>query len=904
MPELGGLIFAAPWMLWALAVVPLIWWLLRVTPPSPKRIAFPAIRLLFGLERDEETPAKTPPWLIALRLTLATLLIVALAHPVFDPGLRLDGAGPLVVVVDDGWAAARRWERRQEALAEILTGAERAGRTVAIVPTAPAEAAAGAGGLMHATEARALTQALQPRPWPVDRAAAGDAVARLGVGVGADVVWLSDGIDDGNAAAFTEALRRIGRLRVVSDPETDRARALVPPRPGPGALRIGVVRAAPGGDETLWVRATGERGALLAREPARIAAGERSGEAEIDVPIEARNRIVRLDIEGERAAGGVVLLDERWRQRPIGLVSGASIEGDQPLLSEVYYLERALDPFGDVRKGGVRELLQRPLAVLILADVAKLIGEDRALLEDWLDNGGVLLRFAGPRLAEGADDLVPVRLRGGGRMLGGALSWSRPATLAPFDGDSPFAGLAVPREVRVRRQVLAEPSLDLAARTWARLADGTPLVTAERRGGGWLVLIHTTANTAWSNLALSGLFVDMLQRLSGLSQGVTGEPDEGTLEPLQTLDGFGRLVEPPPTSRSLAAAEFAKAAVGPLHPPGFYGAGGARRALNLTAGLGELRAIAPPPAGVESFVYGATGEIDFKPWLLAAAVALALIDLVAGLALRGLLRVGVGGAAAALALLALGAAPARAQGADDFTLKATLETHLAYVRTGNATVDQTSRAGLEGLGAALSARTSIEPAAPMAIDLDTHELIFFPLIYWPITADLRPLGVEALAKVDHYLKTGGMILFDTRDRNTQLGPRLGGPSPRARRLRELLKRLNVPPLQPVPPDHVLTRAFYLMQEFPGRWTGGRVWVERHEGGVNDGVSPLIIGAHDWAAAWAIDAARRPMFPVVPGGERQREQAFRFGVNLVMYAMTGNYKADQVHLPAILERLGQ
>ena len=107
-----------------------------------------------------------------------------------------------------------------------------------------------------------------------------------------------------------------------------------------------------------------------------------------------------------------------------------------------------------------------------------------------------------------------------------------------------------------------------------------------------------------------------------------------------------------------------------------------------------------------------------------------------------------------------------------------------------------------------------------------------------------------------------------------------------------------------PPDHVLTRAFYLVQDFPGRWTGGQLWVERHEGGVNDGVSSLIIGSHDWAAAWALDDRRRPMFAVVPGGERQREYAFRFGINLAMYAMTGNYKADQVHLPAILERLGQ
>jgi hypothetical protein len=123
-------------------------------------------------------------------------------------------------------------------------------------------------------------------------------------------------------------------------------------------------------------------------------------------------------------------------------------------------------------------------------------------------------------------------------------------------------------------------------------------------------------------------------------------------------------------------------------------------------------------------------------------------------------------------------------------------------------------------------------------------------------------------------------------------------------LQRLTRGLDIPPLAPVPPDHVITRSFYLMQEFPGRYSGGTLWIEATEARINDGVTPVLIGANDWAGAWAINDTGRPMFAVVPGGERQRELAYRFGVNLVMYAMTGNYKADQVHIPFILERLGQ
>jgi len=144
-----------------------------------------------------------------------------------------------------------------------------------------------------------------------------------------------------------------------------------------------------------------------------------------------------------------------------------------------------------------------------------------------------------------------------------------------------------------------------------------------------------------------------------------------------------------------------------------------------------------------------------------------------------------------------------------------------------------------------------------------------------------------------------LFVFDTRDQ--QFGD--GTPKGRAA-LRTLTQGLNIPPLIPVPPDHVLTKAFYLMQDFPGRWSGGRLWVEGSENRANDGVARVIVGGHDWAAAWSVDAHGQSVFPVVPGGEKQREMAYRFGVNLVMYALTGNYKADQVHVPAILERLGQ
>ena len=236
---------------------------------------------------------------------------------------------------------------------------------------------------------------------------------------------------------------------------------------------------------------------------------------------------------------------------------------------------------------------------------------------------------------------------------------------------------------------------------------------------------------------------------------------------------------------------------------------------------------------------------------------------------------------------------------DRFAIDVTSSTRLAYIITGDAKLDETSRAGMVGLGLVLKTRTSVVPGDPVGLDIERDELAFFPLLYWPITSTQQPLSDQAKVRINGYMRNGGTILFDTRDQQFATGVGEG-----AQKLRALVDGLDIPALIPVPDSHVLTKAFYLLQDFPGRWDGGTLWVEQPDERVNDGVSSVIVGSNDYAAAWAVDGRGRPLFPMIPGGNRQREMAFRFGVNLVMYALTGNYKADQVHVDAILERLGQ
>jgi hypothetical protein len=754
---------------------------------------------------------------------------------------------------------------------------------------------------MPAEDARMRLAALRPKPWAPDRAAALDALAAFrDANPGPlETVWIADPAehdpDGAPAARFAAALAEAGPLTLLRAERP--ARLLLPPAAEGDRLRLRLAQtpvAAP--SEAAVLARTGD-GRVLARATIAIPAGATEAEAVLDLPAEIRNRVVSLDLEGEAGAGGVVLLDERFRRRPVGLVTDVAAETETPLLGAFWYADRALSPTAELRRGGVETLLARPLAVIVLAD-RPVSGAEETLLARFVEQGGMLIRFAGPRTAERPDALLPVPLRGGERALGGALSWDRPQRLAPFAEASPFAGLPVPEEVTVSRQVLAEPGPALAARTWARLADGTPLVTAETRGAGRIVLFHVTAEASWSDLPLSGLFVEMLRRLVALSAGVQGAEDGSALPPLEALDGFGVPGAPGPAAQPVAANAIAALRPGPRSPPGWYGLpgeGAERRALNAGAGLPAPAALPAPPPGTRiASLSEDRSERDLMPWLLATALLLLAADLLASLWVRGGLRLPRFGAAALALAVAL---PAAAQPLPEGA--AALETRLAYVVTGDPETDRISRMGLAGLSDFVNRRTAAALAEPVGVVPGRDDLSFFPLLYWPVLPQAQANPPEAVAALNLFMANGGIILFDTRAEGSGEG---FAPGARAA-LRQVTQGLTIPPLQPVPEEHVLTRAFYLLNELPGRFTGGQVWVSAEEDRANDSVSPVVIGGHDWAAAWAVDERGQNPYATIPGGARQRILAYRFGVNLVMYALTGNYKGDQVHAPAILERMG-
>jgi hypothetical protein len=922
------LAFTAPAALGAIVLLGALYVFLRITPPRPRQTIFPPLRLLLGIERKEQTPARTPWPLLALRLAIAAAAVLAMAGPIWNPSIFGGGSGPILMIVDDGWPAAPSWEARKALIASRLEAAAHDNRLVTLLPVSQ-------GGVDIAPEEPARNaerlRAMEPQPFAPNHKDIISPIRKfLSQFPKAEILWLADGLSIGETDSFAHDLADLAKghdASVLIDNGT--ALGLSSVENLTGALQAKVLRAGAAGRQKGVLHALDAKGLTIGEAPFDFA-GANNATATFDLPIELRNEVSRIAIDNERSAGAVVLLDERWRKRRVAIASGVSADVAQPLLSPTYYLSRALGPFADLREwrdsasDPIVSLIGEKPSVLMLADMSVAGGPAHEALEKFVDEGGVLVRFAGSRLAASADDLTPTELRRGGRTLGGALSWETPKKLAPFDRDSPFFGLAVPEEVTVSRQVLAEPEPGLANKTWARLADGTPLVTADRRGKGLIVLFHVTADTTWSNLPLSGLFVDMLRRIVALAAQSAPEADKNGAKgvaparpPKSVLDGYGALGAPPASAQPIAA-DFSGPADA-AHPPGFYGTGEALTAVNTLKPDETLKLADYAGLAVKTNAFAVAAPLDLRLWLLTAAFIGLLIDALASLWIGGALfwrRAGPAGAAILALVLIIAPAPRPVFAADQPPIserdkEAALSTHLAYVVTGDAAVDDASRLGLLTLSRILSQRTSLSPGEPVGLDPAKDELAFYPLIYWPIVATLPQPPTAAVTRIAAYMKGGGTVLFDTRD---ALAARPGGPeTPEAAWLRKLLAGVDVPELEPVPRDHVVTKSFYLIDGFVGRTTVGQTWIEAlpppdpndtqvRAARAGDSVSPIVITSNDLAAAWAADEDGQPLYPLFPGGPRQRELALRGGVNLVMYTLTGNYKADQVHARDILDRL--
>jgi hypothetical protein len=615
---------------------------MRSVPPKPQLFDFPAMRILFDLTSEDQEPARMPLWQRILRLTAAGLIITGLAQPQWNTEAPLEGKGPVVLVDDNDWSAARNWSARIDQMKIVIERAESADRQIIVVQTAPSQekGTVTVSAPLSGAEARRLLLESKPQPWPADREAAARALDGLELPGDTSVFWLSNGLNDDGAVTLAQKLQGFGKLIVVQDSGAG-ARLLVPATPSPDEPVAVIIRRADGQkDDIATLTASDDSGNAMQQVQVTLKAGETETRAEFNLTPEQRAQLLRVSIDGDNSAGAVVLMDERWRRRPVGVIKNERYNIGMFLMNDITYVDMALKPHVDLRQGTVDELLSSDLAVIIMTDSVMGVSGMTDQLLGWVQKGGTLLRFAGPNMemnnAQGNDGLLPVEIHAA---VGGQRR-EKPVHPAPFDVKSPLRDVPVASDVIVNNRVLAKPSSELEERVWARFDDGMPLVTAKREGDGWIVLVHTSAGPEWTNLQLSTMFSDMMRAVVAHSRGVSSDskgPDIA-MPAIQTLDGKGALVSPSSVVQPLTREIIAGGRIGPQNPPGLYGNESVRHALNMASAVPEMKSFPALPQGASSAVYSTDrGNNDLSGPILAGAMSLLLIDLLILMGQRGIL---------------------------------------------------------------------------------------------------------------------------------------------------------------------------------------------------------------------------------------------------------------------------
>ncbi|WP_182417042.1 DUF4159 domain-containing protein [Bartonella sp. HY038] len=942
--------FGTPLILISLVVLPAIWWLLRMTPPRPQREVFPPLRILASLIKKDQTPTKSPWWLVLLRLAIAALIIIALAQPSWREDKELvQNKGALALLIDNSWPSATNWQNHKLTARKLIEEANNHNLPIYIL--ASNEPQNSETGPFTGSAALSRLDAIKPMPLAADRTKLVERLKNIGqnnpnLQTDLQIAYLTDSLSEKSDKASFDQIQQIPHsiFQIFSNDKANWI-GLTSVNNQSDKMIINAIRSDEGKMENIPLSAFDSDGRKIGEAQLHFDNSAIKGQAEITTPLEIRNDIAWLRLDDKAYASATLAVDASNKRRRIAMLAPLTSELPQPLLSPLYYPAKALAPYGDMiysTKGDIDEniktLLASKPAMLVIGDIANIPPQSEEAIARFIHDGGTLLRFAGPNLAaaESNDGLLPVKLRRGERNLGGVMSWAKPQSIAPFAADSPFATLTPPQDIEIARQILPEPSVDLHDKSWVNLADGTPLVTAQTRGAGRIIFVHTSAGPEWSNLPLSGFFVDLLRQFVALShQPVSvndGESSTKTLAPWRIFNAEGFPQAPSPSDKPISLNGKTPITASLDHLPGLYGQQDALYALNLLNSDSDFKRVELPKGEkIAHNSYDENDTISLIGIMWGLAFLLFILDSIIMLILGGLnfknlkrnnlsplILLIVFFCGFALSVTAPNLAQAQATNADDSTTQSEADlvmraskTHLAYVKTGDDTIDATSKAGLEALNQFIVQRTTIEPGQVIELDLDKDELAFYPLIYWPIDASTNMPSQKAIGKIDAFMHQGGTVLFDTRDEITSNLNLDGSPTANTNRLREILAGLNVPPLEPQPQNHVIGRSYYIMPDFPGRYRGSQLWLEATQNNgenrpvnAGDGVSPILITANDFAGAWAHNGKGDWQYRLVPDDNMQRVWAFRGGLNIVMYVLSGNYKSDQVHVPEILKRLGQ
>ena len=882
-----------------LITLPIIFLLIKYYPPKPKKRVYSSFFLLKNIINRNTIKTNFPLWLLLFRLLICFLIILFFSDPYFKKDQQTENYENYIIISDNAWSKASNWQNYKNIVKEISLEAENNSKKIHLY-LASNEDLFDPVIFRSQNEISEYLNKNPPIAKQITRENINEILKMNNFFKTSKVFFIYSNYDSSSKNAQLETLRLIEEnnpATIIINP-VEKITYLKEVAINNEKVEIKIKRIGIYNNQDLTLEIYDKNEDILFKKKYYFNKNVDEFKLIESFPIETINQFFKITILNESHAGAHYYLDDYRKSLSIGIVAENDSFIEKPLLSPIYYLKKSLDKDHIINFAPIDKLIDNNKSIIFLPSDSKLEKSDIQKLKSWIQSGGTLIKFSDKKIVSQKNLYFDgVAYFQSLREIATDFSLQNNLSIKSFEKDSIFSNLKIPADLIFKKQLIIDgfaPDISILA----SLEDQSPLITMKNLGVGKVILFHITSNNEWSNLPLSSLFRDIISRLLFIPKLQKYKNSEDlTLK--SAINSFGKLAEP--LKNYTLRNNFGEIKIYPSsrNPAGIYENENFSIALNLSTNL-----------NTETFLSNSTEKIIIKnnyqknilklnSLILSLIFIMFFIDMIISIIMKKnllqksmLKNLNLIAFACIIFVICIGQKKIYAE--ENYN-----GIYLAYVRSEDPLLNQIANSGLEKLKEYLIERTSISPKGVKEINLATDKLFYYPLIYWQISEIVPRLNNETIEKIKNYFETGGIILFDFINLSKSF---YSESETQLEILKSLFSDLGIDSLQQVNKDHTLTRSYYLLDNYPGRFDNKILLIDTENLDKKDGVSSAVVGLNHWIGAWAVDENNYPLYQAVPGGERQRELSFRFGINLIMYALTGNYKSDQIHNKSILKRL--
>ncbi len=890
--------FANFYALFGLLLTPIIWIIVKAFPPKPKSYNFSSFFLLEKIDYDAPKNQKTPLWLVVFRIFFFILIVLFFSKPFLKNNNSFGDKKyeKYLIVVDTGWSMAKDWNKYKELVQEISQEAEKNKKKILFFHS-KLNSYKDVKTFETNYAFRNYLENLYPLPLQFKEGSLDKLIQDESLFKNSKIFIISSKFDFHNFNSYYKKFSLIKNnsnnyyyispldtILIINSLKVTKDKIICE------VLRLGENNL----EQKFFLNIKTVNNEIVYKNKHIMKENENKKIINLSFPTEVFNQIKSIRIVGQNHAGAIYYFDDFSKKKNIAILNDNEFYKESPLLSPVYYIKKSLEAKHNIKIEKIDNIIKQKFSTIIIPETVIIPNEYNKKLNEWLLEGGTLIRFSGERLVEEKSNFLPSQgTYSKIRNIEGQLTINNNLFISDFEKDSIFTGLQIPKDITINKQLIFD-SYPKQINVLAKLNDNTPLVSMKKLGEGKIILFHIGANNNWSNLPISSLFPDMINRVLLFSKNYNSS-DLKNLTLNKEMDGFGNLVLPKKiiTFDSFDKLKTLKPSTN--NPPGKYENNQISIALNLSTNINQQQSEKVYTNILSNYSFKNTK--DLSSIILKIILTMFILDILLTIMIKNNVNFSKIFAKRNnliliilffLTLIKLDSVSAN-------------ETFLAYIKIENTKINNISENGLETIRNLLTTRTSINPKGVIGLDIKSDHIYRYPFIYWPLTKNLLSIKKPEIIKIKNYLNNGGIFFFDIIGFSRK---NLNLKEKKFQEIRNFLNAIGANELSIIPEGHTLTKSFYLLNKFPGKWDNRILFVENSNLQYKDGVSSVILGFNDWAKAWAVDNNNLPLFPVVPGGERQRELSYRFGINIAMYALTGNYKSDQIHSKSILKRLSK